>query len=370
MKAKVRQIRLLAFTGATQWGGAEIVLGHLLANFGERVQPTLMGVDASVVTRIAAGRPGMPWSLVPRVMSKRDVAAIWAQRKAIAAAKPDVVQINLQVPFAEPYTVLAALTVRRAKVVVVEHLPMAIQSPRIRLLKRLTAPRLAAHVAVGNHAARQVEQLSGLREGSIRSIPNGVPMPREEALRRPPNADFVVGAVGRLHHQKAFDVLIRAVAQLPGAHLVLVGDGQERTALERLAADLGISDHVAVTGWTEAAAGYLQSFDVVAIPSRYEGLPLVLLEAMLSGCAIVATGVGSIPDAMQDGETGLLVAVDDDEALAIALRRLRTDPELRRKLGAAAADRAQRLFTVGTMTQAYEQLYVELLRAAESRVTR
>ena len=70
---------------------------------------------------------------------------------------------------------------------------------------------------------------------------------------------------------------------------------------------------------------------MVAIPSRYEGLPLVLLEAMLSGCAIVATGVGSILDAMQDGETGLLVPVDDDEALAIALRRLRTDPELRRK---------------------------------------
>ena len=190
MKAKVRQIRLLAFTGATQWGGAEIVLGHLLANLGERVQPTLLGVDASVVTRIAAVRPSMPWSLVPRVISKRDLGAIWAQRKAIAAAKPDVVQINLPVPFAEPYTVLAALTVRRAKVVVVEHLPMAIRSPGIRLLKRLTAPRLAAHVAVGSRAARQVEQLSGLREGSIRSIPNGVPMPRAGSSQAPAERRF------------------------------------------------------------------------------------------------------------------------------------------------------------------------------------
>ena len=87
-------------------------------------------------------------------------------------------------------------------------------------------------------------------------------------------------------------MLIRAVAQLPGAHLVLVGDGDERTALERLAADLGISDRVAMTGWTDAAPARLHSFDVVAIPSRFEGLPLVLLEAMLSGRAIVATGVG------------------------------------------------------------------------------
>ncbi len=265
----------------------------------------------------------MPWSLVPRVASKRDLGAIRAHRSAIAAAEPDVVQINLPVPFAEPYTVLAALTVPRARVVVVEHLPMAIPSPGLRLLKRLTAPRLAAHVAVGALAAREVEQLSGLRAGSIRSVPNGVPIPQQGASRRPPAADFVVGAVGRLDHQKAFDVLIRAVARLPGAHLVLLGDGQERTALERQAADLGIGDRLTVTGWTETAAASLSSFDVVAIPSRYEGLPLVLLEAMMCGCAIVATGVGSIPDALQHGKTGLLIPVDNAEALAAALRRLR-----------------------------------------------
>lgn len=361
MKSTARQIRLLAFTGATQWGGAEIVLGHLLANLGEAVQPTLLGVDASVVTRIATRRPSMQWSLVPRVASKRDLRAIWAHRSAIAAAKPDIVQINLPVPFAEPYTVLAALTVPRARVVVVEHLPMAIPSPGIRMLKRLTAPRLAAHVAVGSRAARQVEQLSGLPSGSIRAVPNGVPVPGKAAFKRPPHAVFVVGAVGRLHHQKAFDVLIRAVAQLPGAHLVLVGDGPERNALERLAGDLGVRDRVAVTGWTDSAATWLHSFDVLAIPSRYEGLPLVLLEAMLSGCTVVATGVGSILDALRDGETGLLVPVDDAEALAVALRRLRDDPGLRLRLGTAAADRAQRLFTVGAMAQAYERLYEEVL---------
>jgi hypothetical protein len=135
VKAKDRPVRLLAFTGATDWGGAEIVLGHLLANLGEGVQPLLMGVDARVLKRIAEYRPSLPWSLVPRVASKRDLSAIWAQRRAIAAAQPDVVQINLPVPFAEPYTVLAALTVPRARVVVVEHLPVAIPSRGIRLLK-------------------------------------------------------------------------------------------------------------------------------------------------------------------------------------------------------------------------------------------
>jgi glycosyltransferase involved in cell wall biosynthesis len=238
---------------------------------------------------------------------------------------------------------------------------MAIASPRMRLLKRLTSARLAAHVAVGARAARQVEQLSGLPDGSIRSIPNGVPITDHQDRPRSPDAEFVIGAVGRFHHQKAFDVLIRAVAQLPGAQLVLVGDGDERIALEGLAAGLGIADRVSTTGWTEGAAELLHSFDVVAIPSRFEGLPLVLLEAMVTGRAIVATGVGSILDALQDGETGLVVPVDDADALAAALRRLRDDPGLRLRLGAAAAEHARRRFTAAAMAGAYERLYEEIL---------
>jgi glycosyltransferase involved in cell wall biosynthesis len=355
-----RQIRLLAYTGANQWGGAEIVLGHLLANLSDDVHSTLLGVDADVVARVAARRPGMPWSLVPRVASKRDLGAIRAHRTAIAAADPDVVQINLPVPFAEPYTVLAALTVPRVRVVVVEHLPMAVPSPGIRLLKRLTAPRLAAHVAVGARAAREVERLCGLRPDTLRVLPNGVPVPEPAAGQRPPGADFVVGAVGRLDRQKAFDVLIRAVADLPGAHLVVIGDGPEREALERQAVDLGVNECLTMSGWDESAAAGLSSFDVVAIPSRYEGLPLVLLEAMMSGCAIVATGVGSILDAVQDGESAVVVPVDDVDALTMALTRLREDRGLRQRLGAAAARRAQRYFTVASMAEAYERLYEEI----------
>lgn len=361
MKTQVRRVQLLAYSGATEWGGAEIVLGHLLANLGEHVQPTLIGVDAGIIARIATRRPGTPWSVVPPVRSRRDLRAIWAHQRAIAAARPDVVQINLPVPFAEPYTVLAALTVPRTRVVVVEHLPMAISAPRMRLLKRLTSPRLAAHVAVGRRAARQVEQLSGLPEGSIRSIPNGVPMPEIKDLPRSPDSDFVIGAIGRFHRQKAFDVLIRAVAQLPAARLVLIGDGEERIVLERLAADLGIADRVTITGWVEEASAYLHSFDVVAIPSRFEGLPLVLLEAMLTGRAIVATGVGSVLDVLEDGDTGLVVAVDDADALADALRRLRNDSGLRLRLGAAAAEHARLRFTAAAMARNYERLYEDIL---------
>ena len=357
-------MNVLLFTGASDWGGAEIVLGHLLAELGEHVRPALLGVDREVLARVAGCRPGTPQTLVPPIRSKRDLAAIRAHRRAIAAAAPDIVQLNLPVPFAEPYSVLAALTVPRTKVIVVEHLPMAIPSRGIRLLKRVTAPRLDAHVAVGSSAAREVEALCRLRPGSVQVVPNGVPVPAAGSGNgsiRPAGAGFVIGALGRLHRQKGFDVLVRALARLPESHLVLVGDGPERGALERLAAELGVADRLTITGWDDRATGYLPSFDAVALPSRFEGLPLVLLEAMLHGRAVVATSAGSIRDAVQDGVTGLLVPVDDDRALASALARLRDEPALRNRLGAAAVDLARQRFTAPAMARGYEQLYSELI---------
>lgn len=354
-------IRLLAFTGATQWGGAEIMLANLLAALGPRVEPTLLGVDAGVVRRIADRRPGLAWSLVPRITGKRDLSAIWAHRRAMSAAGPDVVQINLPVPFSEPYTILAALTLPHARVVAVEHLPMEIPWPGVRRLKALAVPRLAAHVAVGTAAAHEIERMTGLPPGSMRVVWNGVPPPSRPAVPAQHSGPLVIGAVGRLHQQKGFDVLLRAVAQLQDVRVVIVGDGPERQALEDLADDLDIGDRLYITGWTDDVEEHLSTFDVLAMPSRFEGLPLVLLEAMLSGRAVVATGVGSIPDAVHDGETGLLVPVNDPDALASALRRLQQDRGLRSELGAAAVRLAQERFTVSAMALAYHGLYDEVL---------
>jgi glycosyltransferase involved in cell wall biosynthesis len=117
-----------------------------------------------------------------------------------------------------------------------------------------------------------------------------------------------------------------------------------------------------VTGWTDRPRALLPSFDVVALPSRYEGFPLVLLEAMLARRPVVATAVGSVTDALSDGETGLLVPVDDVDALTRQLRRLAGDAALRDRLGAAARDRVLAQFTPAAMAAAYEEVYAEILR--------
>jgi glycosyltransferase involved in cell wall biosynthesis len=143
-------------------------------------------------------------------------------------------------------------------------------------------------------------------------------------------------------------------------HLVLIGDGPERAALEQLVADLELGRRVTMPGWSDEASGRLRSFDVLALPSRSEGLPLVLLEAMHAGVPIVATTVGGVPDAVEDGRSALLVPPDDVAALTSALRRLCSDEALRHRLGAAAQVEGRR-FTVEAMARSYETLYDQLL---------
>ena len=113
-------------------------------------------------------------------------------------------------------------------------MPRSISGRLQRGLKRFTSHRLAAHVAVGEPAAREVEALAGLPPGSVRSIPNGVPDVALDPLPRPFERP-TLGSLGRLDRQKGYDVLLHALAALPDTALVLVGDGPERRSLETLA---------------------------------------------------------------------------------------------------------------------------------------
>jgi glycosyltransferase involved in cell wall biosynthesis len=205
-----------------------------------------------------------------------------------------------------------------------------------------------------------VEELVGLPHGTVRTIHNGVP--DEQARPRPrPRSGPIIGAIGRLEYQKGFDILIRALAVIEGASLVLVGEGSERGPLERLAARVGVADRVVWEGWNDDARSYFGSFDLFALPSRFEGLPLAMLEALLARSAVVAAEVGDVAEAIRDGETGLLVPPEDPDALAGALRCLLEDEELRRRLGEQGRRLVLERFTAAHMTRAFESLYDELL---------
>jgi glycosyltransferase involved in cell wall biosynthesis len=213
------------------------------------------------------------------------------------------------------------------------------------------------------------------RRVQYRTVPSGVPT-AELRARAPGRAEarralglpadaFVVGALGRLVPVKGFDVLVAALpavaAAVPSALVLLVGDGPERAALHAQAAACGVGRRLHVTGATAEIAHALAACDVLAAPSRNEGMGRALVEAMALGVPVVAAAVGGIPAVVGDGEGGRLVPAGDAAALAEALVELGVDDGLRAKLAAAAPARAE-AFSAEAAAAAMRAVYHELTR--------
>ncbi len=353
-----RPLRLLAYTDSQTVGGAELALGYLLGALAEEIEVGVLATNAEVGEALAAYRPGAPLSVVSPPVGSCDRGALLAHIRAIRAHAPDILHANQAWPWACGYGEVAALLSPEVRVVAVDHLPVASAVPRRRLLaRRLLARRLHAHVSVGDGAARAIERILGLRPGSVGAVPNGVPCWQSKPLTPSPAPAPVIGSVGRLTEQKGYDLLVRALPGMPDATLVLVGDGPQRGALEDLAARLGVADRLRITGWTADPRRHLPAFDVFALPSRWEGMPLGILEAMHAGLAVVASDVGSIAEAVSDGETGLLVAPDDAEALRESLAGLLADPRRRAQMGERGRLVAMERFTDTAMARRYEAVY-------------
>jgi glycosyltransferase involved in cell wall biosynthesis len=162
----------------------------------------------------------------------------------------------------------------------------------------------------------------------VHHLPNFVPdfAGAEPArLPAPPGAVKLL-ALGRLHVNKGFDTLLRALPLVPRAHLSLAGVGPEQAALESLARELGVADRVAFLGWREDTAALLAGCDLFICPSRHEPLGNVVLEAFSAAAPVIATATPGPLEMVADGETGLIVPVNDPESLARAVSGLIADP--------------------------------------------
>jgi glycosyltransferase involved in cell wall biosynthesis len=354
-------VRLVAYTDNVELGGADLSMAHVLARLDRSIEVTVLGVAEPIVERVASARVGTATRIVPRPRSGHDWRSLGAHVRALREIDPDIVHANLASPWSCQYCIAGAGLVRRPRVIAVYQLVVPPISKAQWRAKRLTVRAVDRHVGVGKRTSREVEASVGLPANSVLTIHNGVPDEPRAAPDRP-GPGQLVGAVGRVEPQKGFDLLIQALAQLEDVMLVVVGDGSERQGLEQLAKSLGLADRVVWEGWSEDPRSYLGVFDVVALPSRFEGFPLALLEALLARAAVVAADVGSVGEAVRDGETGLLVPAEDPAALADAIRRLLADADLRRRLGEQGRRLVLENFTADHMTQAFERLYGELLR--------
>ena len=237
--------------------------------------------------------------------------------------------------------------------------------------------RVASRVLANSSAvARSLEQDDHLSRDSIVVVPNFV----DEAAFTPPDAetqerwhrelrladgDLVVGIVASLTPIKDHATLLEAISALvpgwPRLRLVIVGSGPLLETLRERAIALGIADQVRFAGHLPSVPSPHFMFDVSVLCSQSEGFPNSLVEAMAAGRPIVATSVGGVPDAVHDGENGLLVPPGNPMALAGALDTVLSDPERRRRMGEVGASRARAEFHAHAVISTLESLYAELL---------
>ncbi|MEJ1979357.1 MAG: glycosyltransferase [Acetobacteraceae bacterium] len=189
---------------------------------------------------------------------------------------------------------------------------------------------IAAYITAQGWAPERVHHLPNFAPDFA-----GIP---PERLNVPPDAPLVL-AMGRLHRNKAFDVLIHALQALPGVHAIIAGEGPERATLEALARDLGVAGRVHMPGWRDDTGALLAGCDVLACPSRHEPLGNVVVEAFSASRPIVAAAAAGPRELIRPNEDGLLVPIEDSAALATSLGLVLGTPALATRLALAGRAR-------------------------------
>jgi glycosyltransferase involved in cell wall biosynthesis len=285
----------------------------------------------------------------------------------------DVLHLHLPNPMGAA-SYLASKKPRNHRLIVTYHSDVV----RQRLLAKVYAPvvdrvlaRAAAVIATSPNYLESSDVLQRYREKSV-VIPYGIdldlyrPTPEREAEARAIRARLGGGplllCVGRLIYYKGFEYAIRALVNLPRAHLVIIGDGPLREELQQLARDCNVADRVTLAGdvHNNRIAPYYLASDVYLLPSiaRSEAFGIVQIEALAAGIPIINTSLPSgVPFVSRDGETGFTVPPEDPLALAAAAGRLLDDPSLRARFGAAGRARAGREFSKEALTQRLLAVY-------------
>lgn len=215
-------------------------------------------------------------------------------------------------------------------------------------------------VALSQEVRKSIQEVYSIPEAEIPVIYNGIDLSKciqktEYRIRK----EYTILHIGRFMDVKNHEMLIRAFAKLVDKHdnvkLQLIGEGELKVQMEELANSLMIKDKVEFLGLKSNVYPYLNKADIFCLPSKYEGIPMSLIEAMGTGLPIIASNVGGIPDMLTDKKDALLVIPEEDE-IAEAFEMLYSDDDLKKKLGVAAKERSQS-FSANVMAIKYINVY-------------
>ena len=305
----------------------------------------------------------------------RDMGWLRRLRRLLLGGGFDVVHFHLPHTAALGRLVVASLPRdRRPAIVYTEHSLWNRMAVLVRVVNR-AGIGLDQSLIVVSEAARQA--LPRTLRARARVIVHGVDLEAADALvaERPrlraevrdelgvPDDELLAVTVANLRPEKGYDTLLDAARLVADRHLpvrfVSVGRGSEEIAMEARRRELGLEDRFTFLGLRRDVLRLLVAADLLVLPSRQEGLPVVLMEATSVGLAIVATAVGGVPQVLTDGVDGLVVPPDSPPALADAIARVATDTALRARLGTAARSRST-MFDVAAASREIESVYLEV----------
>lgn len=337
-------------------GGSERHLLTLLPALAERgIEPIFVGLDDPAWS--AADFYGALQVPAVRILSPRDFDPLLLVRLA-RTLRADIVHTHLV--HADVYGGLAA-RLRGSRLVSTKHNDDPFRVGPFRFVERGLSHLADRVITITDALHRFTVERVGVPADKVETIHYGLDdIPDAWGVNPPddvPDSARVLLAVARLTDQKGIDVAIRALAGLPAdTALVVLGEGPERTTLQRLAQELGLERRVFLLGRVPDVAAWLGRATVFVHPARWEGFGLAVLEAMLAGVPVVATNVSALPELVVDGESGVLVPPDDAEALASGIARALDQPQL----GEGALERARSEFSVGRMVDRTFALYKQL----------
>lgn len=356
-------------------GGAERLAAALLPALRERGYEFLIVTSHDYLDLPDEGSfEGIPLRRIAfrPALASRDLDRVVEASRQLARLKatfrPDLVHLNS----VGPCDLFHLETARRDRAPVLVTMQQRLSASHVAAGTAPGRTLRAADWVVGCSAAMLAEIRALLPEITPRSsvVYNGVGIPSVSPEPLPWDPPRLI-CLGRLLNFKGFDLAIRAFATLvkrfPTARLAIGGNGPERSMLERQVREFDLGGRVEFLGWIppDGVPALLNTASLVVLPSRWEGLPFVALESALMARPVVATRVGGLAECVVHGETGLLVEAEDATALAEAIGRALADPELSRRLGEAARERARERFSLEQCASGYDALY----QAVASRAT-
>lgn len=373
--------RVLHVIDSLRLGGAEALLGALVRELRRSNRawnavcvPDVGGADPGLVESVREQADAFRWLPAGPLYDPRLVLAL---SRALSDFEIEVVHSHLST--ANVASRAAAVLRRRPHVSTIHTVPgPAAEDTRLRafadgwsswLSRRLVAP--SAEVA---DAYRTAFRLPRARMRVIPNVPAAQPPPvgfDRTALRHEVGGEdlrHLILAVARLQPEKGIDDLVTATValrdHLPGLRVAVAGSGPEEAALRARIEAEGLISSFILLGTRSDVGSLLAAADAFCLPSRHEGLPISLLEAMQAGLPCVATRVGGVPGMVSDGVEGLLVDPADPEALAAALERVLLDTDLAGGMGVRARDLVHSRYDVAAATAAYASVYDELVRSS------